>query len=108
MKADVEMVVRLINRSDGRLDVQDIEALIRASRALHRLNETRCNRNLTEQEERRYGRLESKVKEIALANKVLVYFQGDPRGCALWVLTVSDIKPGETIHAVYDRGVAVY
>lgn len=34
------------------------------------------------------------------------YVQGDPRGCALYILTAEDIK-GQNINSVYTRGVAV-
>lgn len=34
------------------------------------------------------------------------YVQGDPRGCALYVGSNADLRPGEEIDAVYTRGVA--
>jgi hypothetical protein len=36
-----------------------------------------------------------------------LYMQGDCRGCMLYVLRASDVKPGETLDSVYTRGVAV-
>lgn len=36
------------------------------------------------------------------------YVQGDPRGCALYVLRPSDVKAGEDVSSVYTRGIAVY
>lgn len=38
---------------------------------------------------------------------VISYHQTDPRGCALYLLRASDIRPGESIESVYSRGVAV-
>lgn len=35
------------------------------------------------------------------------YIQGDPRGCALYILRADDIGPGESIDSVYTRGIAV-
>lgn len=36
------------------------------------------------------------------------YVQGDPRGCALYILQASDIPDGATIDSCYSRGVAVF
>lgn len=36
------------------------------------------------------------------------YRQTDPRGCVLYVLRPEDVRPGEDVHAVYSRGIAVY
>jgi hypothetical protein len=35
------------------------------------------------------------------------YVQGDPRGCALYILRPDDLKGVEDIHSCYNRGVAV-
>jgi hypothetical protein len=35
------------------------------------------------------------------------YRQGDPRGCALYIVRKADIPAGEAINAFYTRGVAV-
>ncbi len=40
-------------------------------------------------------------------NEVIAYQQGDPRGCALYLLKRADIREGETIDCVYSRGLAV-
>lgn len=39
---------------------------------------------------------------------LMSYVQGDPRGCALYILTVSDIPACTDISSIYNRGVAVY
>ena len=36
------------------------------------------------------------------------YLQGDPRGCALYVLRPDDVLEGKDISAYYSRGIAVY
>lgn len=36
------------------------------------------------------------------------YVQGDPRGCALYILRADDVPAGEDIRAYYTRGVAVF
>lgn len=40
-------------------------------------------------------------------NYLVVYHQGDPRGCALYLVKREDVRKGETIDAVYTRGLAV-
>ncbi len=40
--------------------------------------------------------------------KLVSYIQGDPRGCALYLLRVGkDISPGDDIDSIYSRGLAV-
>jgi hypothetical protein len=36
------------------------------------------------------------------------YVQGDPRGCALYVLRPGDVPDGKEPEAYYSRGIAVY
>ena len=36
------------------------------------------------------------------------YVQGDPRGCALYILRPGDVPDGADVSAYYSRGVAVY
>jgi predicted DNA-binding transcriptional regulator YafY len=35
------------------------------------------------------------------------YYQGDPRGCALYVLRAGDVPAGEDVNAYYSRGIPV-
>jgi len=35
------------------------------------------------------------------------YHQTDPRGCALYLLRASDVRPGEKLDEIYTRGLAV-
>lgn len=37
-----------------------------------------------------------------------LYIQGDCRGPSVYILRAQDIRPGENIDSVYNRGVAVY
>lgn len=39
---------------------------------------------------------------------LLAYIQGDPRGCALYILRPGDIPEGGTADSYYSRGIAVY
>jgi len=41
------------------------------------------------------------------ADPLIHYHQGDPRGCCLYLLKRSDIRPGEQIGSIYTRGLAV-
>jgi hypothetical protein len=36
------------------------------------------------------------------------YVQGDPRGCALYILRPDDVPTGKDVDAYYSRGIAVY
>jgi hypothetical protein len=36
------------------------------------------------------------------------YVQGDPRGCALYVLRPGDVREGDDVSSVYTRGIAVH
>lgn len=36
------------------------------------------------------------------------YVQGDPRGCALYILRPGDVPEGKDVDAYYSRGIAVY
>lgn len=36
------------------------------------------------------------------------YVQGDPRGCALYIIRPSDVIEGSSIDSYYSRGIAIY
>lgn len=36
------------------------------------------------------------------------YVQGDPRGCALYIIRPGDVPEGADVHSYYSRGIAVY
>lgn len=50
-----------------------------------------------------------RIAEVLKAKKGIsgFYQQGDPRGCALYILRNGDIPDGESASAYYSRGVAV-
>ena len=51
----------------------------------------------------------AKYDAVALRRISLThYVQGDPRGCALYILRPSDVPDGELAESYYSRGVAVY
>lgn len=57
--------------------------------------------------DREKGALKRLSRLMAGHPDCVAYHQGDPRGCALYILAKSDLKPGEDINSVYTRGVAV-
>lgn len=56
-------------------------------------------------------RLEAIVKarneRSTLADQVAAYHQGDPRGCALYIVRLADVPSNGTIDQYYTRGLAV-
>lgn len=65
---------------------QRLGELRKISRSLHRLSECSCNYGLTDRQEKRKERLEKKAVELGKELGFKVYFQGDPRGCALYLV----------------------
>lgn len=49
-----------------------------------------------------------RVTAIVAAHGLDWYHQGDPRGCAVYVLRPGDVREGEDKGSVYSRGIAVY
>ena len=116
------------------LGFSEIEAnrLLRASNQLHTWHELECgtDRGAIERDEntgelrwysyttqkwgRYYGRdtetlARRMIDRVMSGHPTLGYFiQGDPRGCALYVLRPGDIPSGENVDAYYSRGIAVY
>lgn len=109
----------------------DAESLRRISMTLHRWHEMECNGDVTVSEDgtayAQYGRgtagpfLTSKIpNREAGANKRLkaimarypsltAYVQGDPRGCALYILKPGDVPAdGGRADEYYSRGLAVF
>lgn len=110
---------------------RDAGRLRKIEATLHRLCEEDCNRGLSPREERM---IETRVETARLivaqawadtANAVnhdelasacetgrgpAVYFQSDPRGCALYVVPPSVLErfPGHEIDSIYSSGIAVY
>ena len=117
---DTRTIVRLAGRG---ITAADIVALGRIERTLHRWAEDECNGDIeldevTGRPSRVYG-LDREVRQVvpdhergALARLAGImarypdlhaYHQGDPRGCALWILPASLTEPERH----YTDGIAV-
>lgn len=57
--------------------------------------------------DREAGALKRLAKLMASRPHLLAYHQGDPRGCCLYVVPADAVRPGESLDAVYTRGVAI-
>lgn len=104
----------------------DARALVRASAVLSTWAEHECNgviqrdddtgrpswyspvtgRCLGRTSDREAGALR-RVTEIAGRYGLTAYHQGDPRGCALYLVRPGDVPDGADIGSYYSRGVAV-
>ena len=105
----------------------DICTLVRASATLHTWHEHECNGAIQRDEEtgkcywynadsgkqlwRTSDREAGATKRI---NATLVrypgltaYIQGDPRGCALYIIRPGDVLEGMQVDSCYSRGIAV-
>ena len=81
--------------------------LRRISKSLHGLSENACNYGLTPRQEKREKNLEKQAEKLADELGFQVYFQGDPRGCALYLLPKGMSR--EEIESNYpSKGFAVY
>ena len=104
---------------------QDVDSLLRCSRQLSTWCMHECNGTIQRDEKTgkcywynelgfRFGRTSdretgalNRAKSIVAEHGLTVYYQGDPRGCALWVIRPGDIPAGETVDSFYTNGVAV-
>lgn len=109
----------------------DAEALRHISMTLHRWHELECGAEdgAIERDEKtgkpvyqsghnpkiRYavpdrerGALKRLAAIMARYPALTSYVQGDPRGCALYVLKPGDVPAGEDVSAYYSRGLAVF
>jgi hypothetical protein len=86
--------------------VADVLSYLRPrARALHRLNEARCNGKLTHLQELREKRLERECGAEASRIELDCYFQGDPRGWPLYLVPKDWAQ--EKRESEYNRGLAV-
>lgn len=123
--------VRQFYASASRLGItpQDADSLRRIEMTLHRWAEACCNGDIQRDDDggkpfRHYGRDGGPYLTVRTADResgalrrlgvilsrypgLLAYHQGDPRGCALYILAKSDIREGESLDCVYSRGWAV-
>lgn len=113
----------------------DAVALRKVSMQLHRWHELECgdaNGNAVERDEvtgipyrtydmgqngkrgrTRIGDREAGAKArlasiMARYPTLSAYVQGDPRGCALYIIRPGDVPEGSTVDSCYSRGLAVY
>ena len=113
--------LRRQNTDDGTSDcdkdvcwfVETALELQQIARQLHRLDEHGCNYGLTDTQETRRARLESKAQRLCTATPpnliayLVAYHQGDPRGCSLYIVPSEYLAKGRPVESVYDKGQAV-
>jgi hypothetical protein len=104
----------------------DASALVRASATLHTWAEHECNGVIQRDDEtgkpawysphtgRRIGSTSDRetgavkrAQAIAARYGLTAYHQGDPRGCALYLVRPDDVPAGADIGSYYSRGIAV-
>lgn len=108
----------------------DAIALRRISMTLHRWHERECGDDggcieRDEESGKAYWRSSWSGKRYPIADKeagalkrlasimeryplLSPFVQGDPRGCALYILRPGDVPQGQSADAYYSRGIAVY
>lgn len=104
----------------------DAKTLVRCSATLHTWHEHECNgviqrdeqtnvpywysdysgKRLDRTTDRETGAIR-RAKTIAAQYGLTAYIQGDPRGCALYLVRPQDAVPGVDIDGYYSRGIAV-
>jgi hypothetical protein len=65
-------------------------------------------RKLCRAPDRERGALRRLYKIMGAYPDLKAYVQGDPRGCALYIIRPGDVPEGKDADAYYNRGVAVY
>jgi hypothetical protein len=113
----------------ARLGISDADAssLVRASATLHTWHEHECNgviqrdgangrpywynpdsgRKIGRTPDRETGAVKRINATLARYPGLTAYVQGDPRGCALYVLRPGDVLKGCDVDSCYSRGIAV-
>ncbi len=112
------------------IEVNDLDALRRIEMTLHRWSEHECNGNIQRDgdagdgkprwyygessyargpliADRERGALSRLAVVMAKYPSLIAYHQGDPRGCALYLVPKKDLPKGADISAYYSRGFAV-
>lgn len=109
---------------------EDAAALRRISMTLHRWHEHECNgaiqregdrgdgapfwhstfdgRKLYRAPDRERGALRRLENIMARYSELRAYVQGDPRGCALYIIRPGDVPEGRDPDSCYSRGIPVY
>ena len=83
-----------------------LATLRKISRRLHSLHEAACNYGLSERQEKRESRLKDQAEGIAELFSFGIYFQDDPRGCAIYLIPRE--WTGEYASSNYPSGMAIY
>jgi len=83
-----------------RLDYFALRNLEKIAKSIHHLYVTQCNQELTKRQETLLYNLELKAKDIAKGLGLWVYFQRDPRGMPLYLLS--------EYHQDYTRGLMIH
>lgn len=131
MKTSIKERCEIINRLDKLgMDYGTAQALRRISMTLQRWFESECGtgNGCIERDEttgktywlnantgnrypiadRETGAKKRLARIMAQFPDLIPYIQGDCRGAALYILRKSDLRNGDQIDSVYNRGVAVY
>lgn len=92
----------------------EIERLHKAARVLHRLDERACNgytdwqgkhdAGAEEKADKREERIKKEIATLLASHNLIAYFQGDPRGWPLYLLTPEVHAKGA---GYYTQGLAV-
>ena len=130
-KKKLEAYRRLYNRLDAMgFDVDEVDALCRIERTLSRWAEHECNGNIEREGDNADGKpfwsspglgrhmmypiADRERGAIRRLDAIMArhvgfksYVQGDPRGCALYIVPDADVPPGADIGSYYTRGIAV-
>ncbi len=105
----------------------DAAILVRASATLHTWHEHECNGTIQRDEDtgkcywynadtgkklwrtsdREAGALRRIERTLTKYPSLVAYVQGDPRGCALYILRPGDVPEGCNAESYYSRGIAV-
>lgn len=86
---------------------REIEKLKKISNRLHRYHEISCNYGLTSRQEKTENRLKENAQAIAQDLGYNAYIQGDPRGCALYLIPQQWTKEYAESH-YYPDGMPIY
>jgi len=69
---------------------------------------TNTGRKICRAPDRERGALKRLEKIMACYPELKTFVQGDPRGCALYLLRPDDVPAGKDADAYYSRGIPVY
>ena len=130
-RKDAMQTTAMLNRliSLG-ISSSDADKLRRISMTLHSWHEAECGRDngcIERDEEtgrtfwlnaisgKRYPTPDRETGALARLGKIMAqyptlttYVQGDPRGCALYILRPGDVPAGADVSSYYSRGIAVH